>query len=308
MAFESYKTFWDDKARTTQGALAAVDGSMDEDVVRATGRYTAGQVRAALELTTTDRVLELGCGVGRIGRELAPHVGFWHGVDISSNMVGVARERLKEFANCAADALERTSLSRFADASFDKAYCVAVFIHMDKEDFFLYLRELARVVKPGGRIYFDCWNLAHPIGWKRFAYEVAQHLNADPGKRKDVARNQFCTPQEISLYLKHAGFDEILILDDSPQIQAIAARPGGEDVRDVAARLALSQGRIVYSPRWAHLFDRLLHVIYDGAHPGELYTQMDPSDPDPEVPVFRAWLRAFWKQGEAQWGKAPEGP
>jgi SAM-dependent methyltransferase len=305
MAFANYKSFWDDKAATPAGAMAAVDGSSDESVLRATGAYSARQVAAALELGASDRVLELGCGVARIGRELASQVAFWQGVDISANMLGVARERLAGFANIGLAALERTTLAPLADASFDKAYSVAVFIHMDKEDLFLYLRELRRVLKPGGRLYFDVWNLAHPIGWKRFDYEVRQHVGADPGQRKDVARNQFSTPQEIAIYLREAGFETVLMLDDSPQIQAVAAVPGGEDTRAIALRLAREQATIAYSPRWSRLFERLLTVIYEGAHPRPLYEELDPALSDPEIPAFRAWLRAFWRQGEAHWGPAP---
>lgn len=307
MAFTNYKSFWDDKASTALGAMAAVDGSTDESVLRATGAYTARQVTAALELGERDRVLELGCGVARIGRELAGRVAFWQGVDISANMLGVARERLAAagLARVALAPLERTSLSMLADASFDKAYCVAVFIHMDKEDFFVYLRELQRVLVPGGRLYFDAWNLAHPIGFKRFAYEVAAHTAGDPGQRKDVARNQFCTPQEVAIYLREAGFETVLMLDDSPQVQAVALKPGGESARDVGLRLAREQQAIAYSPRWSRLFERLLGVIYEGAHPRPLYEELDPNHPDPEIPAFRAWLRAFWKAGEARFGPAP---
>jgi SAM-dependent methyltransferase len=305
MSFSDYKSFWDAKAETVEGAMAAVDGSTDESVLRATGAYSARQVSAALELSRDDRVLELGCGVGRIGKELAGKVARWHGVDISSNMLGVARGRLAEFDNVGFDALDRSALQMLGDASFDKAYCVAVFIHMDKEDFVLYLRELRRVLRPGGRLYFDCWNIAHPIGWKRFDYEVATHARSEVGTRKDVARNQFCTPQEISIYLAQAGFETVMMLSESPQIQAMAAVPGGEDVRVVAARLARVQDQIVYSPRWSRLFEDLLRVIYEGAHPDSVYASLDPSSTDPEVPAFRAWVRSFWKQGEQTWGPAP---
>lgn len=305
MAFTDYKSFWDHKASTVEGAMAAVDGSTDESVLRATGAYTARQVTAALELDGRDRVLELGCGVARIGRELAPRVGFWHGVDISANMLEIARARLAPFDNVALDPLERTSLAMLGDAAFDKAYSVAVFIHMDKEDLYVYLRELRRVLKPGGRVYFDVWNLAHPIGFKRFAYEVAEHTRGDPRQRKDVARNQFCTPDEIRIYLREAGFDCVWLLDDSPQIQAIGQVPGGEDWRAVALRLAREQAAIAYSPRWARLFERLLEVIYEGQHPRPLYDELDPTHPDPEIPAFRAWLRSFWKQDEARFGPAP---
>jgi len=307
MSFSNYKSFWDNKAETVAGAMAAVDGSTDEGVLRATGAYSARQVAAALELGPSDRVLELGCGVARIGRELAPRVAHWHGVDISQNMIGVARERLVAagIGNATAEPLVRTSLSMLADASFDKAYSVAVFIHMDKEDFVLYLRELRRVLKPGGRLYFDVWNIAHPIGWTRFAYEVAQYVDHDFSQRKDVARNQFSTPQEVSIYLRHAGFEEILVLDDSPQIQAVAQAPGGEPSVAIAARLAAAQGEIAYSPRWGRLFEQLLKVIYEGTHPGPLYAELDPRLTDAEIPAFRAWVRSFWKQNEARWGAAP---
>jgi len=193
----SYKTFWDDKASTTQGALLAVDGSANEQVLQLTGAYSARQVATALDLRTSDRVLELGCGVGRIGHLLAPKVAHWEGADISANMLKVARQRLAEHRNVGFTELVRTSLAPLPDASFDKAYCVAVFIHMDKEDFYLYLEELARVVKPGGQIYFDTWNLASPVGWRRSADSPARVRDAAratppaaaaPGVRRRPAR------------------------------------------------------------------------------------------------------------------------
>jgi len=45
---KSYKTFWDDKASTTKGALLAVDGSANEQVLQLTGAYSARQVETAL--------------------------------------------------------------------------------------------------------------------------------------------------------------------------------------------------------------------------------------------------------------------
>src|SRR3546814_13977144 len=86
-------------------------------------------------------------------------------------MLTAARERLRDHANTALDALTRSRLDPLADASMDKGYCIAVFIHMDKEDMVLYLRDVARVLCPGGLFYFDTWNLAHQVGWRRFDFE-----------------------------------------------------------------------------------------------------------------------------------------
>jgi len=303
---KNYKAFWDDKASTTKGALLAVDGSANEQVLQLTGAYSAGQVTTALALRTTDRVLELGCGVGRIGHLLAPHVAHWEGADISANMLKVARERLAQHANVGFTELVRTSLAPLPDASFDKAYSVAVFIHMDKEDFYLYLEELARVLKPGGLIYFDTWNLTSRVGWRRFALEAAQYRSADFGMRKDVARNQFSTPDEVQAFLEHAGFEPLLMLADSPWVQAVARKQGdGGDGGRTREWLRTQASTIAYSPLWTELFDALIKVTTEGLSAAAMLDMLSDDSRGPEIPMFRAWFLELWRANEQQWGKAP---
>jgi SAM-dependent methyltransferase len=303
-----YKTFWDRKASTTVGALIAVDGSANEEVARLTGAYTAKQVEQALALTSGDRVLELGCGVGRIGRELAPKIAHWEGADISANMLGVARERLAGHANVGFTELKRSRFETLASASFSKAYCVAVFIHMDKEDFVLYLEDLARVLEPGGLLFFDTWNLSSESGWRRFALELDQHRNADPGQRKDVARNQFSTPEEVRIYLDRCGFELLAMYSDSPWVQAVAMKRGG--TRDAAAeraRLEVAAARIAYTPLWMELFDSMVRMIGEGLPPQSMLDALGDDSRGEEVPMFRAWLRGFWLHNEEHWGPLPPG-
>lgn len=307
MQVTNYKAFWDDKASTTIGALLAVDGSASEDVARLTGAYTARQVASALEFTPNDRVLELGCGVGRIGLQLAPKVGRWEGADISANMLEVARSRLAAYSNVGFTELKRSRLDGIADASFDKVYCVAVFIHMDKEDFFLYLEEIARVLKPGGLLYFDTWNLASKVGWRRFMLEVEQHRNADPSQRKDVARNQFSTPQEVQTFLEHAGFETLLTMSESPWVQAVALKPGaGADAAALRASVQARADRIAYTPLWTELFDRMLAVAHAGAPPQTLLDGLGDDSRGEEIPMFRTWFLDLWRHNQAHWGPPPD--
>jgi len=307
MQVSNYKAFWDDKASTTIGALLAVDGSASEDVARLTGAYTARQVASALEFTPNDRVLELGCGVGRIGLQLAPKVGHWEGADISANMLEVARSRLAGFGNTGFTELKRSRLDGLADASFDKAYCVAVFIHMDKEDFFLYLEEIARVLKPGGLLYFDTWNLASKVGWRRFMLEVNQHRNADPSQRKDVARNQFSTPEEVSTFLAHTGFEPLVMMSESPWVQALALKPGGNaDAAALRAGARSRVDRIAYTPLWTELFDRMLAVAHAGAPPQTLLDGLGDDSRGEEIPMFRTWFLDLWRHNQAHWGPPPD--
>ncbi len=306
MAANNYKNFWDEKASTTTGAFIAVDGSANEEVARLTGAYTARQVACALDLKSTDRVLELGCGVGRIGRELAPQVAHWEGADISANMLGVARERLREFSNVGLTELKRSSLEALPSASFDKVYCVAVFIHMDKEDFFLYLEEIARVLKPGGLVFFDTWNLASTVGWRRFALEVGQHRHADPGQRKDVARNQFSTPQEVDAFCRHAGLEPLAMFSESPWVQTLAIKPGAGDVAAEQARIARDAARIAYTPLWTELFDAMIRVTGEGLPPSVMIDALGDDARGEEIAMFRVWYRELWRHNEAHWGPLPE--
>jgi ubiquinone/menaquinone biosynthesis C-methylase UbiE len=307
MQVTNYKAFWDDKASTTIGALLAVDGSASEDVARLTGAYTARQVAHALELSPADRVLELGCGVGRIGFQLAPRVAHWEGADISRNMLDVARKRLSGQDNVGFTELKRSRLDGLADASFDKAYCVAVFIHMDKEDFYLYLEELARVLKPGGLLYFDTWNLASAVGWRRYMLEVDQYRNADPTERKDVARNQFSTPQEVQTFLAHAGFETLVTMSDSPWVQVVALKPGGgADADALRAKLAARTDRIAFTPLWTELFDRMIAVAHGGAPPKTLLEGLGDDARGEEIAMFRTWFLDLWRHNEAHWGPVPD--
>ena len=70
-------------------------------------------------------------------------------------MLRVAKARTAHLPNVEFHQLLRTSLSMFPDNTFDKAYSVAVLIHLDKEDLFLYLQEWARVLRLGGVVYVD---------------------------------------------------------------------------------------------------------------------------------------------------------
>lgn len=288
----TYETRWDRSASTTRDAMLAVDGSASEEVLRRTGAWAARQVEAALDLKATDVVMELGCGVARIGKEIAPLCREWHGVDISSSMLRVAEERLAGLDNVRLHKIDRTALEPFADASMDKIYCPAVLIHLDKEDVFLYLREFARVLKPGGVAYFETWNLAHPAAFKHFLMNV-EHWNAsDQRQRKDVSRNQFSVLEELRLYVEHAGLTEIAAYTRSPYLQIVAARePDEERLRYLKDQQASDGERVRYSRRWCELYARVLNILAGEEDRERVIAELEASPKDPEARLFADYLR-----------------
>jgi ubiquinone/menaquinone biosynthesis C-methylase UbiE len=166
-------------------------------------------------------VLEIGCGVARIGRELAPFVKEWHGVDISRQMLTYAKQRTRHLPNVTFYELHDTALPMFDGGVFDFVYCTIVFMHLDKEDLYEYLKESFRVLKAGARSYFDSANLLHDRTFEHFLQTQSYNL----GDRKVRNRNQYSTPQELRKYLEKVGF-EVLDLREEELIKAVCRKPG----------------------------------------------------------------------------------
>jgi ubiquinone/menaquinone biosynthesis C-methylase UbiE len=308
MEVTSYKDFWNRQAATAESAISAVDGSQSEDVVQHTGRWSAAQVQAALDIGPQDRVLELGCGIGRIGRELAPQCRHWTGVDISENMIRHAGERLAHLDNVSFHQLNRSSLEMLETDSVDKAYSIAVFCHMDKEDLFLYMLELNRVVRPGGTIFVETWNMAHPVGWRRWEYEPLVWSKADQSQRKDVARNQFCTAQEFELYVNHAGFESLAVYDQSQSVQIVAGNQLSDDGRSAELeRIAARRGDIAYSPLYAELFAQSVDVLFGNMPPEDMLDYIDGLGDVSEAKLFRPYMLSLWQRNSEIWGEPPGG-
>jgi ubiquinone/menaquinone biosynthesis C-methylase UbiE len=110
------------------------------------------------------RALEIGCGPGRLVKSLSRHFGEIHGVDVSDEMIRLARERLGDIPHAHFHTTDGASLPQFADESFDFVYSYAVFQHIPSRDVVLeYMREIRRLLKPGG-VFHGQFNGAAPPG------------------------------------------------------------------------------------------------------------------------------------------------
>ncbi len=104
------------------------------------------------------RALEIGCGPGRLMRPISRHFVEIHGVDVSDEMIALAKEKLRDVPHAHVHVTDGASLPQFADESFDFIYSYAVFQHIpSREVVYEYLKEIRRVLKPGGlaRLQFN---------------------------------------------------------------------------------------------------------------------------------------------------------
>jgi SAM-dependent methyltransferase len=129
------------------------------------------QVFDGVTIRPDSTVLELGCGVGRLlvrTREVVPSSARLVGVDISEAMIGFAAQDTASLQNVALHVTDGAHLSMLADGSVHFAYSLHVFIHIaDPAVARSYLRELHRVLVPGGRFRFNVrrLDLWRGFGW-----------------------------------------------------------------------------------------------------------------------------------------------
>ncbi len=148
---------WNERAREDAHYYVAFgQRNQDDDAFFA----TAAEVLATLEAEMARglpcapgeaRILEIGCGPGRLMRPMSRHAREIHGVDVSDEMIGRARRNLAAIPHAFPRVGTGATLDGYADASFDYGYSYAVFQHIPSRGVVLsYLREMVRVLKPGG--------------------------------------------------------------------------------------------------------------------------------------------------------------
>ena len=116
-------------------------------------QQVAGNGMQLLHLQPGQRVLEVGCGNGMFLPELAEKVGSAGkvvGIDHAESFVLDARRKVAAAGLSTLVAVEQADAYRlpFDDDVFDAAHCERVLMHLDDPD--AALREMARVVRPGG--------------------------------------------------------------------------------------------------------------------------------------------------------------
>lgn len=113
-----------------------------------------------------DRILELGCGYGRVLAPLADIAGQGWGVDNSPDNLELARQ---ENPKLNFDLMDVASLD-FGDDSFDLVFGVQNFISACKVPPETLLQEAMRVTRPGGRVFLSSYAAEfwpHRLEWFR---------------------------------------------------------------------------------------------------------------------------------------------
>jgi SAM-dependent methyltransferase len=195
-----------------------------------------------------DRVLDVACGTGIVAR-LAARLGAEAvGIDSNPLMIEVAEAVDPSVEWLVADAAELP----LPDASFDHVLCQAGLQFFP--DRIAALREMRRVLAPGGRLAISVWRAAeHNRGWLVLAEALHRHAGPEVGAMMR-APFAFADAGELRELVRGAGFSHVAV-----RIEIEAVRfPSARDmllVQEAASPLAVPMSALTSEAREALMRD-----------------------------------------------------
>ncbi len=141
-------------AISPEGSVAAYSLADPATLAAATAELLAW-LRGCGLLEERPRVLDLGCGIGRVAAAVAPDATDVLGLDISQAMLDAAQARHGDIANLRFAACSGRDLAGLADDGFDLVLAIDVFPYLLQAGTGLartMLAEIARVLRSGGQL------------------------------------------------------------------------------------------------------------------------------------------------------------
>jgi SAM-dependent methyltransferase len=152
------RTEWDQRARENARRYVATlqDDWASDDVLKSGKIWIDEYVMPVMDqlyaagYPSEMRMLELGCGAGRMTVAFSSIFGYVDAVDISAEMIARAKDSVRDCRNVAFHVTNGADLSMFSDGTFDFVFSALVFQHIPRKSIIKgYVKEVSRVLRPG---------------------------------------------------------------------------------------------------------------------------------------------------------------
>jgi ubiquinone/menaquinone biosynthesis C-methylase UbiE len=112
---------------------------------------------------TSLRLLEIGCGIGRMTKHLSRTFGEVCGIDVSGEMIRLGRDRLQSLSNVRLYETSGLDFAQFSDEYFDVIVSAYVFQHVPTPEVIRSnIKDAYRVLNPGGVLRFQVNSVSNP--------------------------------------------------------------------------------------------------------------------------------------------------
>jgi ubiquinone/menaquinone biosynthesis C-methylase UbiE len=171
------------------------------------------EIPQLLELNADSTVLEVGCGSGGYALHVAEKLGcHLIGLDVNGHGIHNANQLAAARGLASRTKFEQFDASNrlpFDDQTFDAAFANDVLCHLPERPFAL--REVRRILKPGGRMLFSD---ALVVGGMLSHVEIAV--------RSSIGYYVYSPPGENERLIERAGFQPIRVVDTTERATQIA--------------------------------------------------------------------------------------
>jgi len=229
------RSYWDARAR--EDAFFFVDNRLEyrhPDLER----FWAGGERDLDELLRTlgetidpeDEVVEIGCGVGRLTRVISRRAASVRALDVSPRMLELARRHNESLANVAWLEGDGSTLAGVESASADACVSHVVFQHIPDPQVTLgYVREIGRVLRPGGWAAFQISNdprvhRPRPLGQRLRDAALAAVGRFPHGQHDRRWKGSMVELGELARVAGEAGMDVERVVGEGTQFCGVLTR------------------------------------------------------------------------------------
>jgi SAM-dependent methyltransferase len=255
---QAMKRDWDERARANaKWFINTVKQEQPDAEFNATGKPEIDRHLLADPLVIEGhdprrlRVLEIGCGIGRMTWYLAEHFGEVYATDVSGEMIQQARQRLSALPNVHLYETNGLDFACLPSDYFDIVFSIYVFQHVPSaEVIYSNIRDAHRVLKPGGVLKIETCGITVP------AYDAI---------RKDTWTGASFSEAEIRCAAREVNACLISILGAGTQYCWTVMRKRQPEISR-AQTFAIAEPRIAFFGRSDDPQTRRIHTRGDYAY------------------------------------------